>query len=1054
MRTPRTSARSRRLLHSSFWCHGAGDIDLPSWWMSLLQLPPPVNGTHPRATASREAPGNEGEGSLFEFLYPAQTLALIRRLSLYNFRGRRRRTQRYKNGTRSYTSRATETEDNSEQKNDLFGNSFSAGLVGVDEGTQGGVTEEANTRRLDDILRSSKKKEYEAAWQSFWMLADTKEEESVMYQVKALLDYLSTSERPVDSERKIELLSRFYTQNWNLPQYRIAIHAWLRLSNLGKAVETHQEALSKVAGDVGTGTLLASALALKEWDLASRAWLDYQQRSFQSARQEGIWEQVDTLPDLIELALSLADFAQGEVEMDRVAQSANDLDLFQQLVNTVMFRAFEFKSAPITMKPVHRLFDRLEEFGLLGKYNYENAIHRLLDLGKGGTVAMVYRDYHQREGYMTSQKLLYRLLSVFCKFARLHDIRLVVDDAFAAHGGLNRRAYQAALGKLASMGDADSVHKLFDGFISQHGAPEDVTLLRNLLLVHARRAEVDETVRQFQRISEQFGITPDLQCWNILISVYARVSDIDGAFRCFNDLLRTHLEPDEYTYSILFNICARIGDATVLRQLLQTTTSGGAKRSLAAIDSLVLACINNDELDEAERIAEAALSMELNGPRTRMWNYLLNAHSLRRNINAVTRIHQRMQDTGVPLDGMTYAALMQSLAVLRETDAAYKILRVVMPHDGIKATAFHYAIVMGGFVRTKETLKVFQAYNRMIKRGIRPTLSTQIPLLKASVIAEGTDIGEAGVTEAIRELTQTEDLLEETLASLDPMDLASREPVRGINKEPLDDAFGAAPFEYLIFIYGQQGLFEKVQQLYERYLETADERKLKGKVTPTIKLLSALMVSHLRQQQFSEVHKCWDLARSSTERLSKRLDSTDPLNPGWVLPSQRFRLATPLIYLMKALGAQNDLESIARIIAELQSDGYDLNSTNWNLYVHLLVQNGRVVEAFQCCEEKLMDGWRGWPSQRQRQGLSKAITKTTLTHRIQPWLLAPAYRTLVDLAAAILDIQAAESGNLLSFDKASESEKIVKIAPRTMEAVRNLPRVDDALQRRLLRRWG
>ena len=196
-----------------------------------------------------------------------------------------------------------------------------------------------------------------------------------------------------------------------------------------------------------------------------------------------------------------------------------------------------------------------------------------------------------------------------------------------------------------------------------------------------------------------------------------------------------------------------------------------------------------------------------------------------------------------------------------------------------------------------------------------------------------------------------------------------------------------------------------------------------------------------------------DLARSSAERVAKRLDATDLSKPGWVLPSQRFRLATPLIYLMKALGEQHDFERITRIIAELQSDGYDLDSRNWNLYVQLLVRNGRILEAFRCCEKKLMDGWKGWPSQRREQGLSKVVAKTALTNRVQPWLRAPRYPTFVYLAAAILDIQAAESGRLSSLDKDSESEKIIRVAPRTMEAVNNLPRVDDDLQTDLLRRW-
>ena len=926
-------------------------------------------------------------------------------------------------------------------------------MADVDEGLQDSFREAEHIRSFDDILRSSKRKEYEAAWRSFQMLADMKGEESLTDQTEALLGYLSTSEREVDAERTIELLSRFSTEDWDPPKYRIAIGAWLRLSNLKKAIETHREAMSKVPGDVGTSKLLASALASRNWKLAFRAWRDHRQRTHESAGQVGVWEQVDTLPNLINLASSLAASTLKKMEMNSNIQTAEGSAPLKQFINTVIFRALEFKSAHITTKNVRQLFLILDDFGLMSKRHYENAMHRLLGLGKGPIASSVYRRYREREGYMPSQMLLYRLLSFVCKSANLRNIRLIVDDLYAAHGGLDRQAYQAAVGKLATLGDADSVHKLFESFVAQHGAPKDVTLLRPLLLVHARRAEVDETAWQFRMMSERFGIVPDLQCWNILISVHARVSDIDGAFRCFNDLLSTGLVPDDYTYAILFHLCAKMGDTNVLHELLQLTESRGLKRSLAATDSLVLACINNDDLDEAERIAEAALSMEFDGPRTRMWNYLLNAHSLRRNLDAVTRIHQRMKKAGVPLDGMTYAALMQSLAVLKETSAAYKILRVVMPHDGIEPTAFHYAIVMGGYVNTGETDKVFEAYRRMLSKHIRPTLSNQIPLLKASISAEGTEFGELGLTGEIQELAKTEDLLEEMLNSLDPMDLASKEPIRGINKEPLDDAFMAAPFEFLIFVYGQKGLLEKVQQLYDRYLKHADDRKLKAKVTPTIKLLSALMVAHFRQKQYDEVYKCWDLARSSTERVSKRLDATDLSKQGWVLPSQRFRLATPLLYLMKTLGEERDIESIMRIVAELQAEGYDLDSRNWNLYVQLLAQSDRVEEAFRCCEDELMDGWKGWPSQQRSQGMSKAIAKIGLANRIQPWLHSPVYPTFVHLAAAMLDIQAAEAGNLSSSGMGSESEKIIRIAPRTMEAVRNLPRVDDELQANLLRRW-
>lgn len=1059
MRAPRKSIGNRRLLHSAFWCHGAGDIDLPAWWISLLQVPSSEDGAHPDGKAKvRDMLGGEAEGSLFEFLYPAQTLAFIRRFSCCSVEGRWRR-QRAKNAVRTYTSQATETKDKARQGHQALANPSSPEYEEfheIGQGLQDASTDTIYLQTLNEIMKSGGRRDYEDAWRSYQKLQLIENEETFTSISKALLEYLSTSPRLVDAERTIELFSRLGVQHRDVPQYRTAVRAYLRLSNLERAVETHEEALSRVTGNLGTGTLLASAFAWENWDLAFRTWDGYGRHTDRSAGQPEIWEEVDILSNLADRALSLAEYAEKDLKANQDEINPDGNVAFNHFVNSVICRALEFKSEDITRDNIYQLFDRLRRSRLLTAARYESAIFKLLGLDRGKLASNVYQEYRQQEGLKPpGSKILYALLGNYCRFDSLRGIQTVLDDLFTNHGGPDYKGYQVALGKLASLGDANSVHKLIAEYISKYGNPTSIGLLRPLLLVHCRRAEVDETVTQFKEMSERFGFTPDLPSWNILISVYARVNDLDGAFRCFNDLLDTGMKPDRYTYGTLMGLCALRGDVAGVQALLRQPDAKDNKRNVEAVDSLVLAYIKNDELEDAERFVEAALTMDLIGSRTRMWNYLLNAHALRRNIDAVMRIHQRMQSAGVPLDGITYAALMQSLAILKETDTAYKILRVVMPRDGIKVTALHYAIVMGGYVGTDEPEKVFRVYKRMIKRNIQPTLSTQIPLLKASASAELDKTGRHGLREATQELTQTEELLEETLTNLDPMQLASREPVRGISKQPVDDAYLAAPFDFLIFIYGQQGLFEKVQQLYGKYIDTASERKLKAKITPTSKLLSALMVSHLRQQQYDDVYKCWSLARSSTERIAKRLDAADLSKPGWVLPSQRYLLGTPLMYVMKSLGEQQDLDGIARTVTELQSDGYDLDARNWNLYVQLLVHNGRTFDAFEQCEQHLMDGWTGWPSQQRQQGMSKAVAKSTQAkaNHIQPWILSPNYHTFVYLAAATMDIQTAESASLSSRGRGSESERIRQAAPRTMEAVRNMPRIDDHLQTDLLRRW-
>ncbi|KAL1635890.1 hypothetical protein SLS58_010058 [Diplodia intermedia] len=85
LRGPKSHLRSRRTLHSSFWHHGAGDLDLPAWWASVLQ-PSPASDSQPHdppeesgRNAARQAAAQDG--LFLDFLYPAKTLALMHHLS-------------------------------------------------------------------------------------------------------------------------------------------------------------------------------------------------------------------------------------------------------------------------------------------------------------------------------------------------------------------------------------------------------------------------------------------------------------------------------------------------------------------------------------------------------------------------------------------------------------------------------------------------------------------------------------------------------------------------------------------------------------------------------------------------------------------------------------------------------------------------------------------------------------------------------------------------------------------------------------------------------------
>ncbi|KAL8866711.1 MAG: hypothetical protein Q9174_006133, partial [Haloplaca sp. 1 TL-2023] len=111
LRLRKHSLSKTRSLHSAFWSHGAGDIDLPAWWLAFLQVP----AANTQLWESRHSPyaafnlSSDGIGlRILEFLYPYRTLAFLRRYAVKDTTTwrKRRPAPSPAQGCRAYTSTA------------------------------------------------------------------------------------------------------------------------------------------------------------------------------------------------------------------------------------------------------------------------------------------------------------------------------------------------------------------------------------------------------------------------------------------------------------------------------------------------------------------------------------------------------------------------------------------------------------------------------------------------------------------------------------------------------------------------------------------------------------------------------------------------------------------------------------------------------------------------------------------------------------------------------------------------------------------------------------
>lgn len=1045
LRGSKKQFRSRRHLHSAFWSHGAGNIDLPSWWMLFLQS---SRSAHEPCLSKRNglptAALASGLQEIFlDFLYPVQTLALIRRLKR-STNAQHRAAQNIKQCSRSYTSvaadlingaKAVETATGSRPQDASTRSSSKTPQPG--DAIRQGINEMLDSKDHTWI--------YDELWQSYQALLEMSQSLSPQELIK-MLRCLGTSKRTIDVERAVALFDSIPVQQRRAIHYSYAVSAALSLKDLDTAVDIHREALARISGSIGTAAVLRYTVQHENWQLAIDTWYAYWVNRLHYYTRPDIWTGVNamSLPDLMEKAISAADFAILIAESSQHENAVAARDFAIELIRQI----FGIQKTNFDTRNHWRLVQKARTLDASDMTTQTMALEQLLSVNSrehGHRALNLYRILRKEPTFLPNMGLLSLVTGRLLAQKSAPGILTIVEDWRTYHQKLPAGIATDVARVFAQLGQLEPLQSLFHDFCSTHGRP-GIGWYHSLLFVHNRRADPEGIVRAFNDLQKDFHFKPTLRAWNYVIRTFSRIGDTDGVLRWFNKLLESELRPDSQTYFLLMSLYAKRGDRETVHHLHQQSKMDGIKTSMLMIDSIVLANINDEKLAEAEQLVKEALHMDLEGSRTFMWTILLNAYALRKEVEKVSELHKQMQDSGVASDGMTYAALMTSLTIAKMPQAAYKILDKVMPRAQIKRTSLHYAIVMGGYLATENYGQIFELYKHMLTRNLSPTMSTQNILLRAAASVDKANQDPDKDPEIQTELVRAQQTFEQTISNLDPMELAASEPRKFVGPNPLNESFSSTYFEYLIFLYGKDAGFAKVTELYEHYISTSarfSNRDVES--SPPIRLLSALMVAHLRAGDHEEVERCWYLALDKSEKLASRARAVTS-EPGWVLPSRRLLMNIPLRHYMDSLGEQGRIDDLISTINQLHSSGFGLNSPNWNHYIQHLAQSSEPrhqLLAFELCERELIPSWPGWDAFGDPTYITNKFRAMTWNTLHLPIRKIPAYLTLVRLAAVYLQ---AKQGIRLT-----PPRRFIRIAPKTVDALSNMPRMADKFQITLLR---
>ncbi|KAA8648569.1 putative translation regulator (Cya5) [Aspergillus tanneri] len=958
-------------------------------------------------------------------------------------------------------------------------------------------------RNLLALLADNESEEYDKAW----MLYETAGHPLDVNP--ALLAFLSRSGNDVDHRRAKILFRGIAFDSRLADDYLHMARSYLTTGSPYGVISTCKKAISKGQGIPCWGFALANFVRSTEWEAALNIW-DLRPLSM----EDQLWRPVAqhlAAPDMPKSLLTFSTFLEDQPLNSRA----------YGLAQFLLSHAFATPEA-VHSTATETLLLLLRKFSSLFILTPEHYF-KLIDSLQSSQIRtisvrsiLLYRNFRwQMQGDVPPAELLLQLIQRLASLEITTGIQYLLDEFTHFYGKPTVDAYRIALAAFSKAGDVGKVTQIFENYISDHGKPLSRRLLTPLLYVHARAGNVRETVRQFNRISEEFGLEQNTVCWNIVLAAYARSDDLEGAFTLFKQMLQKGATPNPHTFGTVMGLCANRGDIDTVRQLLALAEKRQVQMTAPLLDTIVEAYCNNQRLDLAESVAEICLGLDVKGSRVRMWNVLLWNHAFRMDLESISRIRSRMDANGLSPDGMTYAALMLSLVLTGQTDEARRILRKLHRSYQMYTTEFHYAIILYGYVKARNRDMVHIIFREIKERFDRPGFSSQLLVLKSQIHRDLQLVQDCGrqVNAANIRLENAEMFLAETIAEFNTTKLATKQPLPGAGRKPPRIAFPAMYYEYIITAYGTRGASERARALFDQFVngQHPPDSPEDAKDIAPIHLLVALMLAHMKAEQYKKVEECWELAfprarkiasRSTVDEwLSEQLaSSASPPRPSLpisvrgeqemligpdtvdlsrskkkssVLPSYKFVLSWPLSLYMRSLAYLNEPWKIRQVVAEVEKAGFSLTTFNWSTYVQMLASSDKPsdqVEAFTVFEQKFMPNFPGWKNLRRGYGVKPAGVPATFDvieknprrgkhpdvfgkesrrywSKIQPDFMQPTYVSMVYLASALLGFRERSI-----HDGGAEVKNLYKAAPKTIETIANMPYLRERFQGVLLRR--
>lgn len=1044
------SFKSRRQLHTAFWQHGAADVEITSAWQVLMHGV--FDSTQDAASSSAVAsvdprhPALRASTFLLDFLYPTGSLAFLRRFSPVpsdRLDINRPVSTFARVSPRLYSSSASASPAETAQTGNTIQSVERNPVTDVTTEHKDGVSDGSHLQELKRLLLLNDAEDADQLWHQYTSLShDTKQQ-----YLGQVLVFLSKTKRATDSWKISELFQQVNPSQWDDYLFVAGLEAELILQNTEQARIIFERGLENSSIDQPSlvdafDLILAAALRSSSRDLLYSLWK--------------LHDKITTRLDLDSIFRNLGRVSSvprlGDIVIDLGTQlkKARGLKGVTSLKKLLVRRALQVCPDRQVLTLLRMTNDPVA---------YESFIRSSTNSPKArkSLLPQVYKLYRDIPQSCPSHAALHVVFGAYQGMLSRGDkfpgMEMLWGDWHTFHETPSRRAYQKYLGFYASAGDKRQVYKLWQDYLKNHGIDQiqkGGDTFAHLLQVHAVRKETSEAQQIFDDISTRFHLQPNRHCWCILLNAYAKAGDYEGAVATFEKLHESLGSVDKVSVGTLMHMAAERGDLGFTIDLYRRARRDKVPTNDTAIlGSLVEAYCQNDLFREAEDLCARAAMKGLKEPR--LWNKILNAFALRRNLVGINRLLNRMTEMKVPYNEYTYQELLTGLALCRQPQHALHLLAVAVKDGAFEVNEGHFHTVMGAFIKTGEGDLAAKMHKMMQKAGYRESADSLIALMTAfnqwSHLPHKRRRGHSQETLLGAALRRFYKIYGIRHAKTSPSDESPSPSQSATPSSLLQSNDTAYHFSRIVYLCTQMRDYAKVEDLVRLYRYVVYGNAESAEPLP-IQVLNSLMWADVSEKKFESLQQTWDTAFALAQEGGLSAEwSAGFANSERISTRFRYILNDGIKAMQTMYIEQGDGASLQQLFVKVRSAGFEVDSKNWNLHVQGLVQCHLYKEAFDACEKWLMPNWTGWATARQRAPMKNLIPLDLRRKGSWPRYLRPVSHTLYYLAKGYseLDKMAPWSAETSQIMKRIRAE-----CPRGFKAIATMRNSGSALEQQIL----